>query len=110
MRKFLTMLAASLAFALPALAQDTGPPAAAGDAAPDATPWLTSLITETPQAGFDLAITMARKAVTTTQPDKNVLHQLRPNYAHDPQGLIGVSGVAAAWFATIAAANDYWHE
>jgi len=41
---------------------------------------------------------------------KDTLHKLRPNYAHDPQSLIGVSGVAATWFATIAAANDYWRE
>ncbi|WP_303730898.1 hexameric tyrosine-coordinated heme protein [Paracoccus solventivorans] len=120
MRKFLTMLAVSSAFALPAMAQDAAPPAT--DAAPDAAaapmadatgaaaPWLTSLITETPQAGFDLAVTMARKAVTTTQTDKDTLHKLRPNYAHDPQSLIGVSGVAATWFATIAAANDYWRQ
>lgn len=113
MRKFLTMLAVSSAVALPVAAQDAAPPAAgaapmAADAA--AAPWLTSLITETPQAGFDLAVTMARKAVTTTQTDKDTLHKLRPNYAHDPQSLIGVSGVAANWFATIAAANDYWRE
>ncbi|SEH83879.1 hexameric tyrosine-coordinated heme protein [Paracoccus alkenifer] len=106
MRKFLTMLAVSLALALPAVAQDTAQPAP--DAA--AEPWLASLITDSPQAGFDLAITMARKAVTTTQTDKDTLHKLRPNYAHDPQSLIGVSGVAATWFATIAAANGYWRE
>ena len=114
MRKFLTMSAAALAFALPAAAQDAAEPAAdavataPAMAADAAAPWLPSLITETPQAGFDLAITMARKAVTTTQTDKDTLHKLRPNYSHDPQGLIGVSGVAASWFATIATANDYW--
>lgn len=115
MRKFLTMLAVSSAVALPVAAQDAAPPATeaapmAPDAAAAAAPWLTSLITETPQAGFDLAVAMARKAVTTTQTDKDTLHKLRPNYAHDPQSLIGVSGVAATWFATIAAANDYWRE
>jgi len=116
MRKFLTMLAVSSAFALPVAAQDAAQPAteavpdAAAGMAPQAEPWLTSLITETPQAGFDLAVTMARKAVTTTQTDKDTLHKLRPNYAHDPQSLIGVSGVAATWFATIAAANDYWRQ
>lgn len=116
MRKFLTMLAVSLAVALPVAAQDAAQPAteaapgAAAGMAPQAEPWLTSLITETPQDGFDLAVTMARKAVTTTQTDKDTLHKLRPNYAHDPQSLIGVSGVAATWFATIAAANDYWRE
>lgn len=31
--------------------------------------WLPSLMTETPSEGFDLAVSMARKAVTTTQTD-----------------------------------------
>lgn len=72
--------------------------------------WLPTLITKTPEQGFDLAITMARKAVTTTQTDKATLHALRPNYATDPQSLIDVSGVVADYFSTIAAANDYWRD
>lgn len=72
--------------------------------------WLPSLMTETPEEGFDLAVTMAREAVTTTQTDTDVLHAVRPAYAHDPQSLIDVSGVVATWFATVAAANDYWRE
>lgn len=72
--------------------------------------WLPSLMTETPEHGFALAITMARKAVKTTQPDVEALFKLRPNYAHDPQSLIDASGVVAAYFATIAEANDYWRE
>lgn len=79
--------------------------------AQEATPsWLPTLITETPEKGFDLAISMARKAVKTTQPDVEMLHHLRPVYAHDPSALIDVSGVVAAYFATVAAANDYWRE
>lgn len=84
-----------------------GGPAIAQDAPQS---WLPSLMTETPEAGFALALTMARKAVTTTQTDVDTLHKLRPNYAHDPQSLIAVSGVAAAWFSTIAEANGYWRE
>lgn len=72
--------------------------------------WLPTLITETPEQGFDLALTMARKAVTTTQTDKTTLHALRPNYSTDPQSLIDVSGVVAGYFSTIAAANDYWRD
>ncbi len=72
--------------------------------------WLPSLITETPQAGFDLAVQMARRAVVTTQPDVAKLQTLRPTYARDADSLIHVSEVAAAWFSTIAAANDYWRE
>lgn len=72
--------------------------------------WLPSLLTETPEQGFDLAVSMARKAVTTTQTDADTLHALRPAYAHDPNSLIGVSGVVAAYFATIAEANGFWRE
>ncbi|MFW5722928.1 MAG: hexameric tyrosine-coordinated heme protein [Desulfohalobiaceae bacterium] len=69
-----------------------------------------SLITETPEEGFQLAITLARKAVTETQPDKEVLHKLRPAYAHDPDSLIAASHVVAVHFQTIAAANNYWRD
>jgi hypothetical protein len=72
--------------------------------------WLPTLTTATPEEGFALAVAMARRAVKTTQPDVDALHKMRPNYAHDPQSLIDVSGVVAAYFATIAAANDYWRE
>ncbi|WCR12623.1 hexameric tyrosine-coordinated heme protein [Paracoccus stylophorae] len=72
--------------------------------------WLPSLMTETPQEGFDLAISMARRAVKTTQPDVDTLKLLRPTYAADATDLIQVSGVAATWFATIAAANEYWRD
>jgi hypothetical protein len=72
--------------------------------------WLPSLMTETPEEGFDLAIVMARKAVTTTQTNVETLHALRPAYAHDPESLIEVSGVVATYFATIAEANDFWRD
>ena len=35
--------------------------------------WLTSLITDTPQEGFELAITLSRRGVKYTQPDTEVL-------------------------------------
>ncbi len=69
-----------------------------------------TLITDTPEKGFQLAITLARKAVTETQPDKEVLHKLRPAYSHDPNSLIAASHVVAVHFQTIAAANNYWRE
>ncbi len=70
--------------------------------------WLTSLITETPQQGFELAITLSRRGVKYTQPDTEVLHKLRPQYANDPNALTAASQVIAINFQTIAAANDYW--
>jgi len=69
-----------------------------------------ALITDTPTAGFELAISLARRAVTATQPDKEVLFDQRPHYAEDAEALIDVSGVVAIHFQTIAAANDYWRD
>jgi Hexameric tyrosine-coordinated heme protein (HTHP) len=70
--------------------------------------WLPSLITETPEEGFALAVTLARRGVTTTQTDRDVLFGLRPKYAHDPDSLIAASQTIALYFQTVAAANDYW--
>ncbi|NLG46064.1 hexameric tyrosine-coordinated heme protein [Gordonia sp. (in: high G+C Gram-positive bacteria)] len=70
--------------------------------------WLTSLITETPQEGFELAITLSRRGVKYTQPDGEILHRLRPDYAEDADSLIAGSQVVAVNFQTVAAANGYW--
>lgn len=70
--------------------------------------WLTSLITATPQEGFELAITLSRRGVKYTQPDVEVLKQLRPEYAHSADSLTAASQVIAVNFQTVAAANNYW--
>lgn len=70
--------------------------------------WLTSLITETPQQGFELAIKMARMGVKYTQPDAGVRDKLRDKYANDPDSLTAASQVIAVNFQTVAAANNYW--
>lgn len=70
--------------------------------------WLTTLITETPQEGFELAITLSRRGVKYTQPDPEVLHKLRPVYANDADSLTAASQVIAINFQTVAAANNYW--
>ena len=72
--------------------------------------WLTTLITATPQEGFELAITLSRRGVKYTQPDVNVLKQLRPEYAEDAAGLTAASQVVAINFQTVAAANNYWRK
>ena len=72
--------------------------------------WLTSLITTTPQEGFELAITLSRRGVKYTQPDAEVLHKLRPEYANDAHGLTEASHVIAINFQTVAAANNYWRK
>lgn len=70
--------------------------------------WLTTLITDTPQEGFELAITLSRRGVKYTQPDGEVLHKLRPEYADSAGGLTAASQVVAINFQTVAAANNYW--
>lgn len=70
--------------------------------------WLKSLITSTPQEGFELAITLSRRGVKYTQPDPAVLKELRPEYAHSADALTAASHVVAVNFQTVAAANDYW--
>ena len=70
--------------------------------------WLKSLITPTPQEGFELAITLSRRGVKYTQPDADVLKKLRPDYAHSADALTEASHVIAVNFQTVAAANNYW--
>lgn len=70
--------------------------------------WLTSLQTNTPQEGFELAITLSHRGVKYTQPDVEVLHRLRPDYAESADSLTAASQVIAIHFQTVAAANNYW--
>ena len=69
-----------------------------------------SLITDTPEEGFQLAVTLARKGVSTTQKDKEVLFEQREVYAKDAEFLIAASQVIAIHFQTVAAANNYWRD
>ncbi len=71
--------------------------------------WLSTLRTETPEEGFQLAVKMSRMGVKTTQPDMDVLHRLRPVYAENADSLTAASQVIAINFQTVAAATDYWH-
>lgn len=70
--------------------------------------WLPSLLTKTPEEGFDLAIKLAQKGVEKTQPSETIRKKLRPKYSKDADSLIAASGVIALHFQTVAAANNYW--
>jgi hypothetical protein len=70
--------------------------------------WLPSLITETPEEGYDLAIKMSRIGVKKTQPDDDIRSQLRAIYEKDAAILTAASHVIATNFQTVAAANNYW--
>ena len=69
-----------------------------------------SLITATPEEGRQLAVKMARLVVKFTQPDAEIRQKLREAYANDPNMLILITQVVATEFATIAAANNFWHK
>jgi hypothetical protein len=72
--------------------------------------WLPSLITETPEKGYELAIKLSRIAVKKTQPDEEVRGKLRPEYSSDFAALIASSQVVATNFQTVSAANNYWRD
>jgi len=95
----LTILAAA---GINAMATDQAEPEASNDS--------MSLITETPEEGFQVAISLARKGVTETQSDRNVLFELREVYSRDPDALIASSHVIAVHFQTVASANNYWKD
>ena len=70
--------------------------------------WLSSLITEDAQQGYELAIKLSRMGVKYTQPSDEVRNKLRPVYGEDADSLIASSHVIAINFQTVAAANNYW--
>ncbi|MCC6839035.1 MAG: hexameric tyrosine-coordinated heme protein [Flavobacteriales bacterium] len=70
--------------------------------------WLTSLITATPQEGYELAIKLSRMGVKYTQPSAEVRDKLRGDYANNADSLTAASQVIAINFQTVAAANNYW--
>lgn len=70
--------------------------------------WLPSLITDTPEEGYDLAIKLSRMAVKKTQPDDAARERMRPEYANNADSLTKASLVVATNFNTVAQANNYW--
>ena len=72
--------------------------------------WLPNLKTDTPEEGYALAVTLARKAVKLTQPAAAIRTRLRSVYETDANALIAASAVVATHFQTVAAANAYWRD
>jgi len=70
--------------------------------------WLSTLRTDTPEAGFELALKLSRMAVKFTQPSDEIRSKLRPVYENNADSLTMASHVVATNFQTIAAANNYW--
>jgi hypothetical protein len=72
--------------------------------------WLQSLVTATPQEGWDLAVKLSRMGVKVTQPSAEARDRLRAIYAEDADSLIAASHVVAINFQTVAAANNHWRK
>lgn len=70
--------------------------------------WLPTLITETPEQGFEIALKLSRIAVKKTQPDDAIRTRLRADYENSADSLTMASHVVATNFQTVAAANNYW--
>ena len=70
--------------------------------------YLPSLVTSTPEEGFQLALKLSRLGVKFTQPDAAVRDRLRDEYAENADSLTMASQVVAINFQTVAAANNYW--
>ena len=70
--------------------------------------WLPTLITDTPEEGYELAMTISRKAIAMIQTDEEVRKKLRPAYSEDVEQLLRSAEIVALNFQTIAAANNYW--
>ena len=70
--------------------------------------WLTSLMTETAQEGYELAIKLSRMGIKYTQPSDAVRSKLRPAYSENSENLIASSQVIATNFQTVSEANNYW--
>lgn len=70
--------------------------------------WLPSLITKTPEEGYELAIKLSRMGVKKTQPDDAIRAKLRPVYENDADSLTRVSHVIATNFQTVSQANNFW--
>jgi hypothetical protein len=58
------------------------------------TTWLPTLMTKTPEEGYELAVKLARMAIKITQPDASTREKLRPEYAGDFGALIAGRGRA----------------
>lgn len=71
-------------------------------------PSLQTLLTQTPEEGFSLAVKLAQKGVEVTQPSEEIRKALRPTYSRNADSLTAASQVIAIHFQTVAAANNYW--
>jgi len=70
--------------------------------------WKKSLITKTPEEGFERAIELAQEGVKKVQPNEKIREKIRPKYSKNADSIIFASQVIAIHYQTIAQANNYW--
>ena len=68
----------------------------------------SSLVAPDPDSGYQLAVILARMTVKMTQPNADVRVCMRADNKGEFGALIAASGVVAAHFQTVAAANEFW--
>lgn len=68
---------------------------------------LSSLITNTPQEWYELAIELSRRGVKYTWPDIEVLNKFKSEHGDNTDSITAASQVIATNFQTVAAANNY---
>jgi hypothetical protein len=73
-------------------------------------PYLPTLLTATPEEGFQLALKLSRLGVKFTQPSAEVRDRLRADYAESADSLTMASQVVAINFQTVAQANNFWRD
>lgn len=71
---------------------------------------ISSLITETPEEGYQLAVQLSRKAISTMVPDLETRKKMYPDYIGDAKNLTHASEVVAIHFHTISQANNFWKD
>ncbi|MEZ7173276.1 hexameric tyrosine-coordinated heme protein, partial [Sporosarcina sp. OR05] len=69
---------------------------------------LQTLLTQTPEEGFALAVELAQIGIVVTQPSEEIRKVLRPTYSRNADSLTAAFQVIAIHFQTVAAANNYW--
>jgi hypothetical protein len=70
--------------------------------------FISSLETETPQQGLDLAARISWEIAKMVQPSKEIRDRLLAIYEDDAQSVLTACQIIAVNFQTIAAANGYW--
>src|SRR5699024_12818414 len=71
---------------------------------------ISSLITETPEDGYQLAVQLSRKAISTMMPDLEIRKKMYQDYIGDARNITHESEVVAIHLHTLSQSIDYMKE